>query len=461
MKRLVPAGLLTVALHSWIARLGPAGESLWTFQALFALAFVVYLVAVAATGSRGIAESTHQARSDRRWWAWVVAVAVLCRVAVLPMPASDDVYRYLWEGRAQSLGLSPYVVAPRDAPAVLGHDLSGDPYLGRVNHPHLTTIYPPLAELWFRAVAHVHYSERFWKLALWPWELLLVAALVRLLRRQGWPKWRALVYLWNPLVLVAVAGEGHVDVMMLAAAVWGLVWLSSPVRAGLALGMAVAAKLVMGVLAPVFLLHGGQAPPGAVRADEDRRGPSRRTRPGRRAYAVRFGLAAGVTLAALFVPFAESGRGLLSILLHFGVEMGHNGSMHALLVGPLGREGATQAAAAVFCGLALALMLALRDPVTLAQALVAAFLLCSPSVHPWYVVWLVPFLVLRPHPALLLWTGTVGAAYAAYGLRAATGEFHLTPALRLWIYLPVYGGLALRAGRGLVGLTRRFLRPSW
>ena len=66
--------------------------------------------------------------------------------------------------------------------------------------------------------------------------------------------------------------------------------------------------------------------------------------------------------------------------------------------------------------LLLALWLAWRrtDTVTAAMAVVAASLLVSPNVLPWYALWLVPLLVVRDEPAALLFTGTVGLAYSVY-----------------------------------------------
>jgi hypothetical protein len=52
--------------------------------------------------------------------------------------------------------------------------------------------------------------------------------------------------------------------------------------------------------------------------------------------------------------------------------------------------------------------------VAAATAVVAASLLLSPNVLPWYALWLVPLLVLRDEPPALLFTGTVALAYIVY-----------------------------------------------
>src|SRR3990172_4761818 len=55
---------------------------------------------------------------------------------------SDDLYRYVWDGRVQAAGLSPYLHAP-EAPG-LSH-LRDDTIYPRINRPWARTIYPPRA----------------------------------------------------------------------------------------------------------------------------------------------------------------------------------------------------------------------------------------------------------------------------------------------------------------------------
>ena len=64
---------------------------------------------------------------------------------------SDDLYRYLWDGRVQLHGVHPYAHAPED------QALAGlrDEHWERVNHPEVKTIYPPLAQGTFLVLAAV------------------------------------------------------------------------------------------------------------------------------------------------------------------------------------------------------------------------------------------------------------------------------------------------------------------
>jgi alpha-1,6-mannosyltransferase len=71
---------------------------------------------------------------------------------------SDDVYRYLWDGRVQSAGINPYRYAPDD-PALTSLHTERLPAL--VNHPDLKTLYFPLCE-WTFYVGYNFSGEHIW-----------------------------------------------------------------------------------------------------------------------------------------------------------------------------------------------------------------------------------------------------------------------------------------------------------
>ena len=94
-----------------------------------------------------------------------------------------------------------------------------------VNHPDIPTIYPPLAQLFFRTICLLSATPAAFKLALllcdWGLCLLLAHSLVR----RGQDSRRVVLYAWHPLPLVEVAGSGHIDalgVLLLFAALYAL-----------------------------------------------------------------------------------------------------------------------------------------------------------------------------------------------------------------------------------------------
>jgi hypothetical protein len=66
---------------------------------------------------------------------------------------------------------------------------------------------------------------------------------------------------------------------------------------------------------------------------------------------------------------------------------------------------------ALFAGLVGGSLLRRRPPFDVAETAVGAFLLLSPTLHPWYVLGLVPLVAVRPRPAWLALVALVPLAY--------------------------------------------------
>ena len=146
----------------------------------------------------------------------ILGWAVMFRLSVLwvtPGFLSDDIYRYVWDGLVQHAGINPYHYPP-EAPE-LGF-LRDDTIFPMINRKWALTIYPPAAQLFFRALA--------W---LWPGQLVAmktiilladvgsIALLLCLLKQLHLPQSRIVLYAWHPLVVVELGISGHLDGLML------------------------------------------------------------------------------------------------------------------------------------------------------------------------------------------------------------------------------------------------------
>ena len=347
---------------------------------LFGLAFAAYLVALAA--SRGL---------SRRGLLLCLGVAVLWRAVLVAAPPllSNDINRYVWEGRVQVHGGNPYRWSDRpESPRWL--PLRDAVYDG-LNHKDYTAVYPPLFVLATRGVVAVHDSFTAMKAFLVACELATIGALALVLRRRRLPLERLLVLAWSPLALVEIAGSGHNEA-------FGMLWM---VLALLALD---ADRPLLSALAASagFLT---KYLPGLVAAAWARR------------YRWWHVLAGGALVAALVAVYLDPGskKTMLLSLSKYAQFWRFNETLFAPLAALLGSHAAAVRAGALLT-LALALVLAWRrtEPVAAATAVVVASLLLAPNVLPWYALWLLPLLVLRDEPAALLFTGTVSLAYVVY-----------------------------------------------
>jgi hypothetical protein len=312
----------------------------------------------------------------------VLLVAVLVRVPFCFVDYhSNDIYRYLWEGRIQRAGENPYAHAPLDG--ALKHLRDKDH--GKINHPEYKTIYPPLAQLFFRSAAGL--SPTGLRNLVVGLDVLVVLVLLAWLRATGRPPSQAIVYAWAPLA-VASAGVGHLDPLMLLFLVGGAwAWEARhPYLAAALLGGAILAKTVA-VLAVPWLLW-------------------------RRPWTLPVLL---LVVSLGYLPYWTPG--VFDTLYAFGAEFAFNGSLYQVF------SWLTPEGAHLIVALLLALwvgVVTLSQP-RLANALVLLFaglLLLSPTVHFWYLTW---FLVLLPAVGprrwtvpLLLWVVSVALASETY-----------------------------------------------
>jgi hypothetical protein len=224
---------------------------------------------------------------------------------------------------------------------------------------------------------------------------------------------RALVYAWSPLAVVEVAGSGHNDVLgalLLFLALFAFE-KGRHTRTMLFLTASGLAKLLGLALAPLF-----------VRAV------------GLRRYAV-------IPVAALLVaaPYASAGGLAFRGLLEYGSRWRANDSLFHLLFAATGSlDVAKLAVLFVLVFFVLVLVVRKTPPLTACFWTVSAVLLLAPTVHPWYLLWVLPFLTLFPSAAWMLLSVSVGLSYhAAYLARpgAPWEELLLFKALE---YVPFY-----------------------
>ncbi|WP_445525849.1 glycosyltransferase 87 family protein [Streptomyces cyslabdanicus] len=202
--------------------------------------------------------------------ALILAGGVALCVAAMSAPprTSDDMYRYVWDGRVQAAGVSPYAYPP-DAPQLAR---LRDPWLfpagtachgwdlhavagacTHINRPSERTIYPPVAEGWFLLVHAVTPAGGQHKPLQLAGAVLAVATTMTLLlvqRRAGGDMRRVALWAWCPAVPFAAVNDAHVDTLgvLLTVAALGT---ATGARRGALIGAAIAVKLL-----PVLTLPG-------------------------------------------------------------------------------------------------------------------------------------------------------------------------------------------------------------
>jgi hypothetical protein len=141
----------------------------------------------------------------------IIIIAILIRLFFLfrPPELSDDIYRYIWDGLRTLSGINPYAMAPADTQSVNGIDLT---LLQRVNHPGLFTIYPPASQIVFAVGSVFSGSLPGMKALLTIMDIAVCILIIKLLSDMALPVWRSVLYAWHPIPVLEVAGSGHIDV---------------------------------------------------------------------------------------------------------------------------------------------------------------------------------------------------------------------------------------------------------
>ena len=342
-------------------------------------------------------------------------------------PIEDDFYRYQWDGAVSAAGMNPYAHSPQEllgaldegssaiAPELLHLARANRWVLEQINHPHLRTIYPPLAQGYF-ALAHWlgPFEMNGLRLAALLMDGLLLMLLLMYLRRSGMDSSAVAIYWCNPLIWYELYYRLHYDILilpLLAAFAWavhrrklwaGALWLS----------LAAAGRLWPVLLAPLLLL---------------REGCPRRQR------FLAGGMLVGLTAVTMlpYVPAVldRQDSGLVQYMQQweahgfvfswfsrlgweFKDRFWHAGDgrllarvvtttmLLAICVRLSGRPAENFSRTAYRVGLVVMLML-----------------LLSPTVYPWYYAVVLPLAVFAPRGSLLIWTALLPLSYLVWILK--------------------------------------------
>lgn len=363
-------------------------------------------------------------------WFWTVAAGA--RLLLLPMEPGDDVWRYLWEGRAQVAGYSPYHYAPGTPGLVIE---GGGVWQEKINHPQATAIYPPLAQLFLRAVAAVGGGVLTLKLVFIAAELLTAALLVRRFGRGA-----ATLYAWNPLVIYCGAGGAHYDSLFVLGLT--LAWLAwddaRPRLAAWMAGVSVGLKWISAPLVAWFVWR-------AVAA---------RT-PGRGLLVGFLGVAPVAAGLGWFVwrygagaawwpgEFVAKARGMdlvpWLVGLRWPASLESNGWIPFALA---------PAAAWVF--------FRARSAAGFAEGWLALLLIFSPSNHAWYFTWLAPLAAATGNLGTRLISLSAFVYFQVWQTLAETGRWEQSPVERLVLWAPFLIGLVWSLARPRGAGTENF-----
>lgn len=447
---LLVLGIASGSLYIWGRDLHRFTQWLAAYTGLFIGQLGFYVVACYVVLRR-----TDRSSRAARWATigLVIFFAVAFRAVLAPQRPylSSDVYRYVWDGHVQAMGVNPYRYVPE---AVELSSLRDDKVFPNINAEDRRWLspYPPVAQMVFAAVSQVRpLSVTAFKAAMSSFDLITVLLLMLVLARNGLEPARAIVFAWHPLVIFESSHSGHIEAVFITFLALALLAWSERKQAltGMALALATLVKVYPVLLLPVFLIAKREQikPSGTAEATDTAYDSnverSALSRVFDRRSLVMIGAFLG-TLALAYLPYVSAGRNLFGFLRDYVVEEGfiQSGSRYFLLT--VARELVRiptvlflVVAAIVFAVAALWRSLKRKvDSVDVAHAAVSViglYLLVTTPRYSWYYIWMIPFLCLAPR----------------------IGWFYLTCAAALlylvWYTPLVYPGIPLWLGAGIYG----------
>jgi alpha-1,6-mannosyltransferase len=308
--------------------------------------------------------------------------AALFRLSIVFSPPylSDDIYRYIWDGRVQSAGINPYRYIPAEEPLADLRDEKIYPNINRRDYAH--TMYPPVAEGAFLLITRFSESVTWMKAAMLGFEAIAVWALVQLLFSFGFARQRVLIYAWHPLAVWEFAGSGHVDVLAIAFIALALLARRKhgETLTGCLLACAACVKFFPAVLLPAVYKRGSWRMP----------------------------LAFAATVLLAYSPYLSVGPlGVLGFLPGYASERGMVSGEQFFLLTVTRKLSGVHAPASAYLIFAIAvlgivsvwLMKDRSDDIRyLRNSLIIAsvFMVLLAPHFPWYFAWLIPFLCFIP-----------------------------------------------------------------
>ena len=344
----------------------------------------------------------------------IFLIAIISRFIVLfSFPnLSDDIYRFIWDGRCLHLGISPFQYLPSE---IVGENesLSQKLFL-LLNSPDYFSIYPPIGQ----AVAYIatlpiftsYYSSAIiFKLFVFMAEVGSILIAIEILKNLKINSNRIFIYALNPLIIIELTGNIHFEAFMIFFLLLALYFLMNQkiLRGGFYLALSICSKLL-----PLMFL------PLVVSFTKDLK------------KVIRFGISSALTGLILFAFFLnmeiisnlgksiglyvnkfEFNAGIYYFLRGLGYWIKGFNTIH--IIGPF----LSILTVVLICSQALHFYIKKKsdkDLFTYALMAFCTYLLMATIVHPWYMAVPLILCVFTPFRFPVLWSFLIFFTYSNY-----------------------------------------------
>lgn len=341
----------------------------------------------------------------------LLAMAILFRlVFIVSFPAlSDDIYRFVWDGRLLNAGIHPFAELPSYY-LIEGHGVAGldEELFFKLNSPNYYTIYPPLAQFiyWLATV----FTDSIVGSAIIIRVLIIFAEIgtlfigAKLLQKYSFPSRNILIYALNPLVVVELTGNLHFEAFLIFFLLLSIHCLRHNAISKSAFFMAasIASKLLPLMLLPLFIRRLKLKP------------------------LIIWMILIGVFTVIFFMPLFSIDliNGMSSSMCLYFQKFEFNASIYYLIreIGySMTGYNIIESAGKILPILVLVFIVIL-SVVKLKQANIfetmmfglTGYFLLSTTVHPWYITTILVCSIFSNYRYPIIWTGLIFLTYSGY-----------------------------------------------
>jgi hypothetical protein len=375
------------------------------------------------------------------WWLAIIGILAHCCFFTTTPALSQDFYRFIWDGRLFKAGFNPFLKTPLDFISSFGTErIYQSNFLiqkmGSLSAHHFSN-YPPVSQFVYalssflggKSISATIFSLRCITI------LSHIGTLIvgrKLLINLGFNPKRIFWFFLNPLIIIELTGNLHLEGVMIFFLILGFYLLHQRKWMGAAvfIALSISTKLLPLMFLPLFFYY------------------FKNTYQKNWLKLIGFYALIGLVNLALFIPFLSQ-----KSIVHFADSVGlwfqifeFNASIYYLArflgiqimdYNPIALVGPALAILALIGILLLSFWKKQGEKLPFAAMLLAFFIYLSltTTVHPWYLATPLLLSLFTRFKFMLLWSLTIFLSYVAYS-NAEVNEQTWILALE---YIPVYG----------------------
>jgi len=296
----------------------------------------------------------------------IIFSGLLFRATLLPTETStsDDVYRYIWEGKVLLNGFNPLVVPPDDPQ--LEHLRDG--VFEKLTFKYIPAIYPPLSQLVFAAGYFISGDSLYGlKIFFFLCEAIILIFLYKLLILKRYNTNLVLLYAWLPLPVMEYFINSHLDPFGIMLMIISLYFIEkgNHLKGAIFLALSSLARLY-----PVFLI------PLIFRKIGIKK-------------SFYFIITFLIVMIIFYLPFISGDLSVFTALSRYLARWEFNGSVYNLLKSFFS-DGEPARIICGICFLVSIIIISLRykDFLKASFGIFLSLIIFSSTLYPWYLGWI-------------------------------------------------------------------------